>query len=234
MRNEDEKELFAMQLKAFANSLAKQISQDGEWTVRGFIDIFKNIYTISADTKVVSKILELHLFPDFLGFAESIDYSIELATCQNWYPDMTFISNKKPEIKFAVDLKTTYRDEDYPGFCNGFTLGSHGEYFVNRESRKNIQYPYDEYSGHFCIGIIYSRAEISKSEELRIYSLDDIDMIPAVIRDFIFFAEDLNEPVYKIDKMFQQLLNIKKFAKNCKGIILGDFLGVDNEEWLED
>lgn len=52
--------------------------------------------------------------------------------------------------------------------------------------------------------------------------------------NFIFFTEDLNEPVYKIDKMFQQLLNIKKFAKNCKGIILGDFLGVDNEEWLED
>ena len=52
--------------------------------------------------------------------------------------------------------------------------------------------------------------------------------------NFIFFAEDLNEPVYKIDKMFQQLLNLKKFTKNCKGIILGDFLGVDNEEWLED
>lgn len=52
--------------------------------------------------------------------------------------------------------------------------------------------------------------------------------------NFIFFAEDLNEPVYKIDKMFQQLLNIKKFVKNCKGIVLGDFLNVDNEEWLEE
>ena len=51
---------------------------------------------------------------------------------------------------------------------------------------------------------------------------------------FIFFAEDLNEPVYKIDRMFQQLLNLKKFAKNCKGIVLGDFLDTDNNEWLEE
>lgn len=52
--------------------------------------------------------------------------------------------------------------------------------------------------------------------------------------DFIFFAEDLNEPVYKIDRMFQQLINIPEFTKYCKGILLGDFLDVDNEEWLED
>ena len=52
--------------------------------------------------------------------------------------------------------------------------------------------------------------------------------------DFIFFAEDLNEPVYKIDKMFQQLLNIEKFRQRCKGIVLGDFLNVDNAEWLDE
>ena len=51
--------------------------------------------------------------------------------------------------------------------------------------------------------------------------------------DFIFFAEDLNEPVYKIDRMFTQLFNIEKFKTNCKGIVLGDFLEVDNKEWLE-
>ena len=51
--------------------------------------------------------------------------------------------------------------------------------------------------------------------------------------DFIFFAEDLNEPVYKIDRMFTQLYNIEKFKTNCKGIVLGDFLEVDNKEWLE-
>lgn len=190
MRYAKEKARFARELKAFAATLANEITQNDEWTIRGFIDIFKNIYTISADTKVVSKILELHLFPHFLGFAERIGYTIELASRQNWYPDLTFVSKEDTDIKFAVDLKTTYRDEDYPGFCNGFTLGSHGEYFIDRTSAKNIQYPYAQYSGHFCLGIIYSRAELPNGEEFHTYSVGDIESVPAVIRNFTFFAEE--------------------------------------------
>lgn len=185
-----EKERFAAALKEFAASLAENISQDDEWTIRGFIDIFKNVYTISADTKIVSKVLELHLFPHFLGFAEQNGFEIELASHQNWYPDLTFISKADPALKFAVDLKTTYRDENYPGFCNGFTLGSHGEYFIDRTSTKNIQYPYGQYSGHFCLGIIYSRVKLPEDEEFRVYAVDDVPSIPAVIRSFTFFAEE--------------------------------------------
>lgn len=65
-----------------------------------------------------------------------------------------------------------------------------------------------------------------------IVSLCGQDFIPD--EDFIFFTEDLNEPVYKIDKMFTQLFNIEKFNKYCKAIILGDFLNTDNEEWLDE
>lgn len=63
-------------------------------------------------------------------------------------------------------------------------------------------------------------------------SLCGTDFIPN--EDFIFFAEDLNEPVYKIDKMFTQLFNIKEFKKYCKGVVLGDFLDCGNEKWLEE
>jgi len=63
-------------------------------------------------------------------------------------------------------------------------------------------------------------------------SLCGTDFIPD--KNFIFFVEDINEPVYKIDKMFNQLFNIDKFNQNIKGIILGDFLNTDNETWLED
>lgn len=177
-------------MKNFTNKLGECISKDNQWTIRGFIDIFKNVYTISADTKVISKILELHLFPYFLTFAEEIGYDIELAKYQNWYPDLTFVSKKNPEIKFAVDLKTTYREEKNPEFCNGFTLGSHGKYFIDRTSSKNIQYPYAEYSGHFCLGIIYSRSDINKYEEFKKYSVDEVDLIPSVIGNFVFFAEE--------------------------------------------
>ena len=65
-----------------------------------------------------------------------------------------------------------------------------------------------------------------------VVSLCGQDFIPD--EDFIFFAEDLNEPVYKTDKMFTQLFNIEKFNKHCKAIILGDFLNIDNEEWLDE
>lgn len=190
MKNEVEKIEFTKQLKRFAATLGEFIASENEWTVRGFIDIFKNIYTISSDTKIVSKILELHLFPHFVAFAERIGYKIELATHQNWYPDLSFISKTDARIKFAVDLKTTYRYEEYPGFCNGFTLGSHGEYFIDRTSTKNIQYPYDEYSGHFCLGIIYSRVDLPKNEETHVYSVEEVDSIPAVIKNFTFFAEE--------------------------------------------
>ena len=61
-------------------------------------------------------------------------------------------------------------------------------------------------------------------------SLCGTDFLPD--EKFIFFAEDLNEPVYKIDRMFTQLMNIQKFRENVQGIILGDFLDVDNEDWL--
>ena len=65
-----------------------------------------------------------------------------------------------------------------------------------------------------------------------VVSLCGQDFIPD--ESFIFFAEDINEPVYKIDKMFTQLFNIEKFKTNCKGIVLGEFLNTDNENWLED
>lgn len=190
MKNEQEKDKFAKELKKFAASLAAHIALNDEWTIRGFIDVFRNVYAISSDTKIISKILELNLFPYFLSFAKSIGYEIELAAHQNWYPDLTFIKQCDPNIKFAVDLKTTYRDEKYPDFCRGFTLGSHGEYFINRTSQKNIQHPYNDYSGHFCLGIIYTRSVIDTLEETKIYTVDEVKNIPSVIRDFIFFAEE--------------------------------------------
>lgn len=185
-----EKEKFANLLNNFTKTLGVYIAKDNQWTIRGFIDIFKNVYTISADTKIISKVLELHIFPQFIGFAEENGYKLELATCQNWYPDLTFILKENPNIKFAVDLKTTYRDEKHPGFCNGFTLGSHGEYFINRDSTKNIQYPYNSYGGHFCLGIIYTRSLLDKFEETKRYLLDDLESIPAIVSNFIVFVQE--------------------------------------------
>ena len=62
-----------------------------------------------------------------------------------------------------------------------------------------------------------------------IVSLCGQDFLPE--EDFIFFAEDLNEVAYK---MMTQLMNIDQFVSYCIGIVLGDFLDMDNEQWLDE
>lgn len=185
------KEIFLKQLKEFATTLTEYVSTNsGEWSVKGFIDIEKNVYTISSDSKIISKILEIQLFPKFKEFAETHGYEIVLAEKQNWYPDLSFVSKKKPKIKFAVDIKTTYRLKDYTGFCNGFTLGSHGEYFRNRISTKNIQFPYSEYTAHLCLGVLYTRALSTDIDETEILKLSELDSVTSVIKELVFFAEE--------------------------------------------
>lgn len=191
MDKEGIKMAFLQKLQVFATTLKDYVStEDNQWTVKGFIDVFEKIYTISADTKIVSKILEIHLFSKFLEFANQNNFELILAEKQNWYPDISFVSKENHEIKFAVDLKTTYRLEENPKFCNGFTLGSHGEYFINRNSTKNIQFAYNQYFGHYCLGILYSRQTLSNLEEAKVYTLRELKNIPSVIKNFEFFAQE--------------------------------------------
>lgn len=185
------KHTFVQALKEFTQTLNQQIStKDGQWTIKGFIDVYKNVYTISSDTKIVSKILEIHLFPLILHFAEENGYMVVPAEKQNYYPDLSFVSKSNPERKFAVDIKTTFRLPNRPDYCNGFTLGSHGEYFTNRQSTKNIQFPYDSYSGHFCLGIIYDRVAGKEHYESNIYQIDELQSLTSVVTNFQFFAEE--------------------------------------------
>jgi hypothetical protein len=182
---------FFNKLFKYVSSLNKEIlTENGDWTIKGFIDVFKNIYTISTDTKIISKILEIHIFHKILKFAEDNNFKIVLADHQNYYPDIFFIYEKEESIKFAVDFKTTYRFANNPEYCNGFTLGSHGEYFINRTSKKNIQFPYGEYKGHFCLGIIYSRHSGKTIKETEIYKIDELVSITSVIKDFQFFVSE--------------------------------------------
>lgn len=187
----DIKNEFLNKLKNFSKELTEYVSDKvGGWKVKGFIDIEKSIYTISSDTKIISKILEIQLFPKFQEFADQNGYEIVLAEMQNWYPDLSFVNKENPKIKFAVDIKTTYRLIDYDGFCNGFTLGSHGEYFRKRTSTKNIQFPYAEYTSHICLGILYTRALSTDIDETKTFQLKNLDKITSVIKDFVFFAEE--------------------------------------------
>ena len=137
------------------------VTKDGDWTVKGFIDVYKNIYTISLDTKVVSKIIELMIFPVIVKFAREHDYEMILASHQNHYPDITFVSKKTRE-KIALDLKSTYKINSEK--VNGMTLGAFTGYFRNRKSTKNITFSYSEYSKHYVLGVIYTRTDLYNAE----------------------------------------------------------------------
>jgi len=202
------KEIFKVALDQFVTDLQSYVSmKSGQWTVKGFIDIYKNIYTISSDTKIISKILEIHIFPEIMRFSKEFGYNIILAEKQNWYPDLTFIDAENGEAMFALDIKTTFRRDENTA---GFTLGSHGAYFKDRDNKKNIQFPYNQYLGHYCLGIIYTRenfknalseAEAFKVTELeecgdmkdpvgerQVTNIENLQSITSVIKDFDFFA----------------------------------------------
>jgi len=181
-----------MRLRSEAASFNNLVStESGDWVVKGFVDIFRNVYTISADTKVVSKLIELMLFPHFVAFADKYGFRIVLAQEQNHYPDLTFID--ADDYKFAVDLKSTYRIT--PETANTMTLGAFTGYFRNRESRKNITFPYREYAGHFVLGVIYSRTEL-EIDELKVHNVDQLEEVPSVVKDLRFFVQ----PKHRIAK----------------------------------
>ncbi len=165
-------------------------TEKGDWIVKGFIDVFRNIYTITLDTKVVSKIFELLLIPVLQTFARHNDLILELPLQQNFYPDITFICRKTGQ-KFAIDIKSTFKDS--ANKIKSMTLGSFTGYFRDRGSTKNTLYPYGQYSSHLVLGIIYSQIEKSPDERAT-FKLEDLESIESVIRDFQFFVQ----PKYKI------------------------------------
>jgi len=182
---------FLARLQAHTTSFAKAVATDeGEWIIKGFIDVYRRIYTISVDTKLTSKVLELLLFPMFVEFGKANGLRIELSPHQNFYPDLTFIHDDSGR-KFALDIKSTYRIDD--SNVNGMTLGAFTGYFRKRDSNKNTLYPYGQYSGHFVLGVIYSKCT-DAIDERKVFTLDDLEHIPSVIKHFRFFVQ----PKYRL------------------------------------
>jgi len=180
------KEQFQSNLSAYFDRLGRTLATDaGDWVVKGFIDVYRNIYTISVDTKVVSKIVELMLFPVISQFATESGLKMILSEHQNHYPDISFVASDGTKI--ALDFKSTYRKS--VSNVNGFTLGAFTGYFRQRDSTKNITFPYGQYAGHFVLGVIYSRSD-RLLDERRVYVLDDLMDIVSVVQDFEFLLQE--------------------------------------------
>ena len=185
-----------MTKEEFFNTLTEEVktyksfleTDSQDWIVKGFIDIDKNVYTITNDTKVVSKIIEILLIPKLDRFARDHGLELELPSKQNFYPDLTF-KDKEGHL-FAVDFKSSYYDGDS---VNGLTLGSYWGYFRERDTIKSMDHTYNSYSSHTVLGMLYKQCVIDSNEK-DVYSVDELSAIHSVIEKFIFFVQ----PKWKI------------------------------------
>lgn len=140
-----------------------------EWYVKGVLDSKKRLYTISDDTKLISKIFELVSIPIIAKAVEPYIDSWEIEERQTVYPDLTLILSGSTPNKIAIDIKSTYRK----GSIAGFTLGSYTAY-MRPPFTKNISYPYNDYLEHWIVGFIYDRVPGVKPEIVDISALDKI------------------------------------------------------------
>ena len=185
MTKEEFFDLLTEEVKTYKDYLE---TDSEDWIVKGFIDIDRNVYTITNDTKVVSKIIEILLIPKLDKFAKEHGLELELPSKQNFYPDLTFKDNEGH--LFAVDFKSSYYDGDS---VNGLTLGSSWGYFRERDTVKSMDHTYNSYSSHTVLGMLYKQ-NVTDDNEKSVYSVDELEVIHSVIEKFVFFVQ----PKWKI------------------------------------
>ena len=75
MTKEEFFDLLTEEVKTYKDYLE---TDSEDWIVKGFIDIDRNVYTITNDTKVVSKIIEILLIPKLDKFAKERGLELKL------------------------------------------------------------------------------------------------------------------------------------------------------------
>ncbi|RLC66919.1 MAG: hypothetical protein DRI48_03620, partial [Chloroflexi bacterium] len=177
------------EFRALFTTLEQELqTEDGLWTLRGFVDTAQRVYSLTTDTKVISKALELMLLPRISGFWEQRGYEVVPAKYQNFYPDLSLV---RAEERYALDLKTTYRllrrGGGVPSRVSGFTLGAFTGYFRHRDSTKNVTFPYGSYRQHYVVLIVYTQL---RGQTPGIYPLERLSDIMPPIRDIEIFIHE--------------------------------------------
>lgn len=149
--------------------------------LRGILTADDKILTLGTDTKVLSTFFELFCRAIVGEIAHEHELQVETAP-QTVYPDFTILSGAEDPEKVAVDIKTTYR-QDNGNF--GFTIGSYTSFL--RNDTKNILHRYSTYAEHWIIGFVYTR---SPQEESKVYGLADRNGIPCPYCEVDWFIQE--------------------------------------------
>ncbi len=141
------------------------------------------------------------------------------------YSDVTALSVMFFKNSGLISYSGPMAQSDFSGSIDCFTEKSFFETLTNDKIEIIPEYKYVYRSGD-AEGLLWG-GNLST-----ITSLCGQDFIPD--EKFLFFCEDLKEPAYKLDRYFTQLLNIPKFRQNLGAILIGEFLEVDEPEFLEE
>lgn len=115
-----------------------------DWSLVGILTKKQEVYTLSYDSKILSKIFEILCEPLVRNIADDLGMIMEKSN-QTVYPEFTLFNVEEPMEKVAIDIKSTYRQFNQDGSIRPFTftLGSYRSFL--RNNTKNIKYPYNQY-----------------------------------------------------------------------------------------
>ncbi len=141
------------------------------------------------------------------------------------YSDITILLNMIYANTGLITFHSPMANGDFGEIVDEYTQNS---FFCTLEGKTNCYKAQN--STVFNIG--KAQGKLFGGNLASLVSLCGTDFVPN--SDLILFLEDLNEPIYKIDKMLTQLFNTEKIRKNVKGIALGDFLNIEDKKTLNE
>lgn len=150
----------------------------------GILDSNDNIHTLGTDSKIIGRVFEIFTQPILEAIAKDMNYLILTPKSQTVYPDFILFKKEKPNEKIAIDIKSTYIDNEQS--IIKFTLGSYGSYM--RNNTKNIEYKYTDYCKHYVIGFVYKRN--GAAQESQVYKYNDRKEIMLPFSHVKYFIEE--------------------------------------------
>ena len=155
-----------------------------DYTILGILTSEAKIYPLGSDTKVLSTVFEAMTRPLVYRIAAAHGLDVWEPQVQNSYPDFTLLRGPGDGRKIAVDVKTTYAQEQ--GERVKFTLGSYTSFL--RDGTKNIEFPHEEYTKHWIVGYVYRRT--AHDDRKHVYTLDDQREIPPPYAEVEVFVQE--------------------------------------------
>ena len=150
----------------------------------GILDSNDMIHTLGTASKIIGRIFEMITEPVLERISNRHGLILKTPESQTIYPDFVLMQNSSSKSKIAVDVKTTYVDNNNSTIK--FTLGSFGSYM--RNNTKNIEYEYTDYRKHYVVGFVYQRND--QAQVSRVYPLNERKKIVFPYKNVRYFIQE--------------------------------------------